>query len=230
MTRPYHAFPCPSRQQGFTLIELLVSLAILSMVATMLLGGVVSAGALTRRAERADRTASEISAAQTILRQRIEGLRPVIRLDSSDPMMDVGGTEGRFDFFAVPPAGDPTSGVQKYRLVLSATGDLILFRAPELTDSFDLRSYGVTGWKASRLIGGATSLSISYYGAGKAGPLRSWRSFWDDNATAPELVRIRVGFAPGDPRVWPDLVIRPAVSVDLACDPETQARNCGNRA
>lgn len=220
----------PWKEQGFTLIELLVALAILSMVATMLLGGVVSAGTLARRAERADSTASEIGAAQTILRQRIEGLRPVILLDSSEPMMDVGGTERRFDFFAVPPAGDPTSGVQKYRLVLSGTGDVILFRAPELTDSFDLRSYGVTGWKASRLIGGATSLSVAYYGAIKTDPQRKWRSFWPDSSSAPELVRIRVVLAPGDTRIWPDLVIRPAVSVDLACDPEAPTQTCGGRA
>lgn len=220
----------PFKEQGFTLIELLVALGILSMIATMLLGGVVSAGALARRAEQTDSATGQTTAAQTILRQRIEGLRPVRRLDSSEPMMDVGGTSARLDFFAVAPAGDPTSGVQKYRLMLSGTGDVILFRAPELTDTFDLRSYGVTGWKASRLIGGATSLSIAYYGAIKTDPQRKWRNFWPDSSTAPELVRVRVGFAPGDTRFWPDLIIRPAVSVDLACDPEAPTQTCGGRA
>ncbi len=230
MTSPFPSFAPPRGQQGFTLIELLVSLAILSMVATMLLGGVVSAGTLADRAEWADNRTSQITSAQIILRQRIEGLRPVLRLDSGDPTMDVDGTDSMLDFFAVPPAGDPVSGVQKYRLMLSGTGDLMLFRAPELTDSFDLRSYGVTGWKASRLIDGATSLSITYFGASRSDPRRAWRSFWRDSGSAPELIRIRIGFAPEDQRIWPDLIIRPAVSVDLACDPETPARTCGSRA
>lgn len=160
--------PVRRAEHGFTLIELLVALGILSMVATMLLGGVVSAGALASRAESKDLASSEVTAAQTILRQRIELLRPVIRLDSGTPTMDVCGTDRRLDFFAVAPSGDPASGVQKYRLLLTATGDLILFRAPELTDSFNLRSYGVTGWNGSRLIGGAASLSIAYFEIGRA--------------------------------------------------------------
>lgn len=229
MTRHFPASPAQPAEHGFTLIELLVALGILSMVATMLLEGVVSAGSLATRAERKDIASSEVTAAQTILRQRIELLRPVIRLDSGTPMMDVSGTDRRLDFFAVAPSGDPTSGVQKYRLLLTATGDLILFRAPELTETFDLRSYGVTGWSGSRLIGGAASLSIAYFGAIGASAERSWRSHWDDQSRAPELIRIRLSFATGDDRLWPDLIVRPAVFVDLACDPEMAAAACGGR-
>jgi hypothetical protein len=42
----------------------------------------------------------------------------------------------------------------------------------------------------------------------------------------PELVRIRVGFAPGDRRVWPDLIIRPAVTIDGTCRVNRTARQC----
>jgi general secretion pathway protein J len=87
----------------------------------------------------------------------------------------------------------------------------------------------VTGWNGSRLIGGAASLSIAYFGAHGADAERSWRSHWDDQSRAPELIRIRLGFAAGDDRLWPDLIVRPAVFVDLACDPEMAAAACGGR-
>jgi general secretion pathway protein J len=214
---------------GFTLVELLVSLVILSMMATMLLGGIGTATTLGRRTGTAEDVLSEIAAAQAMLRHRIEGLRPLSRLDSADPAMDVGGEEQRFDFFAAPPLADPAGGIQKYRLLLTASGDLMLYRAPELTDHFDLRSPGVVGWKAIRVLQAVTSLSIGYFGATRTDPARKWRSFWRDNATAPEIVRIRVGFAPGDARDWPDLMIRPSVTVDLACDPEAARAACGSR-
>jgi len=213
---------------GFTLVELLVSLAVLSLMATMLLGGIGSATAFGRRTEEAGETLDEIAAAQAMLRHRIEGLRPLARLDTSDAAMNVDGDERRFDFFAPPPLADPVGGIQKYRLLLTASGDLMLYRAPELTDHFDLRSPGVVGWKAIRVLRAVTSLSIGYFGATRSDPARKWRSFWQNNATAPEIVRIRVGFAPGDARDWPDLIIRPAVTVDLACDPETGSA-CGAR-
>lgn len=216
-----------SAERGFTLIELLVTLAILSLMATMLLGGVVSAGTLARKTDRTENAADEVTAAQIILRQRLETLRSVARLDTVSPAMDFQGNGDAFDFFSAPPLGDPTGGIQKYRLMLTGTGDLILFHAPELADNIDLSSRSVTGWKAARLLSGVRSIAVSYYGATRNNPERKWRTVWQNNANAPELVRIRIGFAEGDVRIWPDLIIHPTITADLGCDPETPTASCG---
>lgn len=216
-----------SAEHGFTLIELLVALGILSLVATMLLGGMVSAGAFARRTDRNETATAEVSAAQIILRQHIESLRPAQRLDAAEPTMDIAGDDKMLDFFGAPPLGDPAGGLRKYRLMLTAAGDLVLFQAPELTDHFDLRARGVTGWKAARLLSGVRTLSLSYYGANRMNRERTWRSIWLNSGSAPELVRVRLGFVEGDPRSWPDLLIRPAVTTDLDCDPEIRFGKCG---
>jgi len=221
--------PQPRHPNGFTLVELLVSIAILSLTATLLLSGVTTASVLARDTGRDAHALDEVAAAQTILRNRISLLRPVKRLDLSQPLMDVSGNERVFEFYSVPASGSREGGVHKYRLMLTSPGDLVLYHMPELTDRVDPRALSVVGWKPITLVDGASTLSISYFGATPADPQRKWRSFWRDNAAAPELVRVRVGFAASDPRAWPELVVRPGPTVDLGCDPETGAKSCGPR-
>lgn len=221
----------PSRREaGFTLTEALVSLAIVALMATLLLGGVTTATLLARNSRSQDMALDEVQAVQTILRDRITLFRPVARLDMPQPMMDSVGTADMFDFYSVQPVGSPDRGIQKFRLMQSSVGDLILYRAPELTDRIDLRARTALGWRPATLMRGIAGLSISYYGALPGQRERRWRGSWYGASIAPELVRIRVTFPEGDRRVWPDLVIRPAPTVDLACNPERQdIDKCGAR-
>ncbi len=216
------AVPTPRHRSeaGVTLVESLVALAILSMSATLLLGGLTTTGRFTRDMTASERAASEVMAAQIILRQRIEGIRPVAFLNSNRPTIDLDGNDRRFDFYSVPPQGDPVGGVQRYRLMLAGSGDLMLFRAPELSERIDLAAPEVVGWTPSRLITGVTSATIAYYGTTRADRERRWRTVWRSESRAPELVRIRVRFAADDPRQWSDLVVRPGATLDLACDPQ----------
>lgn len=212
--------PRHAEEAGFTLIESLVALGILSMAATLLLGGLTITSRFAGDMTASERAASEVMAAQIILRQRIEGMRPVAFLSGSRPTMDLDGTDRRFDFYSVPPEGDPVGGVQRYRLMLAGSGDLMLFRAPELSERIDLAAPEVVGWTPSRLITGVTSATFAYYGATRADPERRWRDFWRDQSRAPELVRIRIAFNPDDSRRWSDLIVRPGATIDLACDPQ----------
>lgn len=217
-------------EAGVTLIESLVALAILAMSATLLLGGLTTTGRFTRDMAASERAASEVMAAQIILRQRIEAMRPVAFLTGSRPMMDLYGTDRRFDFYSVPPQGDPVGGVQRYRLMMAGSGDLMLFHAPELSERIDLAASEVIGWTPSRLIGGATSATFAYYGATRTDPERRWRTVWGSESRLPELVRVRVTFGADDPRRWSDLIVRPGATVDLACDPQSRTPCAGDRS
>ncbi len=187
----------------------------------------LSAGTIARQTERDATVETEIGSAQIIMRQRIEGMIPVSRLDTRDPTLEAGGNDRTFDFHAVPPVGDSSNGVQKYRLMMTSAGDLVLFHASELSSRLDLRDRGTVGWTGSLLLSGVSSLAIAYYGATRDDPERKWRSFWQNESHAPEVVRIRIAFPPGDQRVWPDMLVRPAATVDLACDPEKNTGKCG---
>lgn len=210
-------------EAGLTLIESLVALAIFAMAATLLLGGLSITGRFARDTAASGRADAEVAAAQIILRQRIEDMRPVAMLTAATPSMDIDGSDRRFDFYSVPPQGDAEGGVQRYRLSLAGSGDLMLFRAPELSEQIDLSAPQVVGWTPSRLITGVTSATLDYYGATRNDPERRWRTLWRRQPRLPELVRIRVRFAEGDPRHWPDLIVRPGATIDLSCDPRSRA-------
>lgn len=215
------------RANGFTLIELLVSIAILALMATMVAGGVVSAGVLARSAARDRAAGAEVAAAQAIIRQRIALFQPVGTIGGSPPIIESRGTEQTYAFFSLPADAGRDGGRRKFRLMLTPRGELAFFHASELSSTVDLRGRALTGWQAQTVLRDVASLSISYFGASRSDPERKWRTFWYDQQRPPEVLRIRVTFAGDDPRIWPDLYVRPAADIDLSCDPEAPAALCG---
>lgn len=200
------------REAGFTLIELLVSLAILSLVATMLLGGVSMAARLNREDANRSNALDTIVGAQTMLRSRIEQLHPLRRLDRDEPTLDLDGSQSVLSFDGPPADRDSPSALMRYRLMRTATGDLVLFSVSSLSDRVDISDRGVVGWTPIRVLSGIEDLSIAYFGPDPAQAGLRWQTFWWDRPRPPELVRIRVRFPEGDPRRWPELIIRPRAS------------------
>jgi general secretion pathway protein J len=213
-------------ERGFTLVEMLVCLAILGLVAGMLLAGLGMTGTVAARASVRDADLDEVTTAQMILRGRLERLRAVTRLDSSEPIVDAQGTAGDFSFIAPPFDRAGPDALQRYRILLNATGDLVLYSASGLDDRIDLHARELSGWTPTKLLGGVASLSIGYFGADRNNRGRRWQSFWNSHPQPPDLVRIRIGFPPGDRRSWPDLVVRPRSTINALCRIDALSGRC----
>lgn len=211
---------------GFTLLEMLVTLAVLSCISTVMLGAIVSVRHVSRNLVSQQIGDSEVAAAQTILRSRVEGLRALPRSDRTTPTVDLQGDDQRISFYAPPLDRDAPTSLQAFRLLRMATGDLVLFSAPSLTEDIDLRSPSLVGWTPTKLLDGVEELSISYFGPGPGAPGGRWQRFWSDRAQPPQLIRIAVRFAAGDRRSWPELVIRPAVTMNMACRFDVVTSRC----
>ena len=215
------SIPAPAhREAGFTLAEMLVTLGILALVAGLLASGVGGAWLAMRQSVSGAGDGS-VAAAQRILRTRIERLAPVIRADAAVGTVDAEGDSRMFGFAAPPPDRSAPDGFQSYRLLLSPAGDLMLYQASLLDQTIDLRDRGLAGWQPVRLLQGVADIDISYFGpAGDGSADRSlsrWQSHWHDRPQAPALVRVRLTFARGDRRIWPDLIVRPRATVNAAC-------------
>lgn len=210
-------------QAGFTLIELLVSLALLGLVAGLLSSGALLTRRIVQRVEQQAATSQTIVTAQTIVRNRIEAIVPSARFDLEKPTVDIAGEPVRLGFLAPAlPAAQPTT-VRRYRLVRTASGQLVLYDSPDLSDRVDPNAPGEAGWVPTILLTGVRRIDIDYFGARRGERERRWHREWTEQPLPPELIRIRLDFAPGDRRQWPDLIMRPAATINSACrlDPFT---------
>jgi general secretion pathway protein J len=217
-------------RNGFTMIELLVSLFILGLTAAMLLSGLTLTRRLAVRATAQSATAESIVTAQTILRERIETMVASARFDTLAPVVDVRGGTNVVSFFApAAPAARPSS-VARYRLIRSAPGDLVLYGVSDLSDRVDPYAPGENGWTPTVLLTGVEALEMGYFGAAPPDRQRRWRTEWIERQQPPELIRVRVAFRAGDTRQWPDLIARPAATVNAACRIDTYTGRCSGES
>lgn len=214
-------------QNGFTLIEMLVTLVILGMLAGLILSGLGMGGAQLRRMRSESVATDEVLVAQARLRNTIERLLPE---NAAPGIVDVRGTDHDFAFFAPPQRAEAPDAVRRYRLLLSATGDLALYQASSLDRRIDLNSPDLVGWRPIELLRNVAQINLAYYGPEHDGIGNVWQPSWITRAQPPQLVRVHVEFAAGDSRRWPDLIVRTLASAEAACAINPRTGRCANGA
>jgi general secretion pathway protein J len=211
---------------GYTLIELLVTLAIAGLLAAMILAGLATSGRALARLESDTINMEAVVFAQQGLRYRLEGLRAIIRLDSSVPTVDAQGDEASFTFIAPPLDRAEPDALWRYRIVVTASGELVLFHANSLDRRFDVNAPGISGWQPTKLLTNVGSLRINYFGRDALSPERRWQTRWSRRAQPPDLIRISLKFRKGDKRAWPDLIVRPRATINAACKIDALTGRC----
>lgn len=203
-----------SREAGFTLAELLVSLAILGMTSVMLLSGVSTGRRVWDRVETRGAQKDAVAAASARIRSLIETAFPETLFSTGAPSVAFAGNNLGMTFLAAPPSDRRPAGPAEYRLGTDAAGVLTLIRP---------------GAAPVQLLTGVRSADFAYFGAAPPDNERRWRDGWRQQPRLPELVRVRLEFAPGDTRDWPDLVARPAATIDAACVTDFNSGGCRGR-
>ena len=220
------ARPPTRHDAGFTLFEMLVALAILGMLAAMLLAALRGPSDLVQRLAHGQADQDQVAAAQSRLRWVIERLRPTLRLDSAGKIIDLRGTAHDLSLFAPAMPGNAPDALKRYRLLLNATGDLVLYTANDLDERIDINAPGLVGWQPTVLLSGVEQVGLAYFGGDPAGLGRSWQASWTDRTQPPDLIRIRVDFVPGDRRRWLELLVRPEAGGRLPCSPAALPGPC----
>ena len=213
----------PRAEAGFTLVELLVAMGLLGLAALLVAQGFAADHASLRRVEARAGEVDTIAAAQDLLRDRIEHLFPAARFDSAGPKVLFTGSSDSVDFLTADAGQGGGRPVLRLLLAPSAEGELALrelqpVNAPALAE------------RTRVLLRDTRTLDVDYYGALQPGAPAGWRQDWAGSSVTPQLVRVRVAFADGDRRTWPELIVHPAAQVDTACILDASTLLCQGRA
>ncbi|MEH0196560.1 prepilin-type N-terminal cleavage/methylation domain-containing protein [Caulobacter sp. CCNWLY153] len=211
------------RDAGFTLTEALVSLAVLAMLSLMLLSGLAAPRAAWARRNLVLDRAETLEIARQTLHERLQRAAPVTMYDRRPPGPDFEGLSAQVEFVAPGTSAQGAGGLRRYRLSLDAQSRLML-------ESRDRMALDQRGWPDRQvLLTGVRSLDLAYFGAAQPDMTARWRPRWSQQASRPDLVRIRLAFAPGDSRVWPELLIRPLANIDTECALDRVSKRCKGR-
>ncbi len=181
---------------GFTLLEVLVGLVVLGFVVSGLAGstrfGLLAAGTQSRIAAEHE----DLEPADRLLRRLVAGM--ALPNDGRQPGL-AGDRTGFACLTRSPAAQEPGLAARVDAFVaVNGARQLVLRWSPH--------------WHAERLaprappaeevlLDGIDRLDVSYLSPDRGGWLESW-----SRTDLPGLVRIRLLFAPGDPRHWPPII------------------------
>ena len=209
---------------GFALIEALASLVIVGLLSVMLIQGVVTGRRVWERLDTRGAALEAVDGAQTVVRQRIEQLYPATLYGGSEAMIDMQGGPESIAFLSSPAQAQRPAPLRRFRLDLTAGQDLVL------SSTNDVAVSGQPGMARQVLLTGVRHLDIAYFGSAAPDLSRQWRSIWTGQVMPPELIRVRIDFEPGDPRIWPDLIVRPRATIDSGCILSAATSHCRGRS
>ncbi len=213
------------RDAGFTLVEMLVAMALLAMAAVLMATAFASSRTLWSRIERSSAGGESVESAQTLLRARLERLRPQTVFVRNTAYADVDGTQDRLAFWALPFDAERPATMRRYALALSGGGELVLEWTPPPSADAEPPDQPVQ----NVLLRDVRALEIGYFGADDPAAAPYWRDSWSQRTTPPQLIRIRIAFRDGDRRLWPELLVAPAASLDTLCTIDPATNRCRNR-
>jgi general secretion pathway protein J len=196
------------RQAGFTLLEIIVALVVLGFLFVALSQGTRTGFALWDAQARRMGQTEELDATARIVRSLLSGMPilPISGADISPQAIAITGEADHLNFVGDLPTGLGTARRSDITLEERA-GRLILAWTPHRHEAAGATPVVPT---ETELIRGVEHLEIAYFGA-SPGQVPLWRAQWP-GPRLPLLIRIRLRFAKGDARQWPDLIAAPQVS------------------
>lgn len=214
---------------GFTLLELLVAMTVLGVLTGLLASGLSFGTRIWERERNQLDTTSDLQLVQDVLRRILTQALPLSAPAAAGDAQTASfaGSDTSVAFLGPPPAQSLAGGVYAYRLLLQVAADgtrLVLdwrLQPPQgskvrtrVTNAPSEEQDQFTGEHEVILLNALGNAEFSFFGASEEGSAATWRKEWRDASKLPQLVRLKIGFRPGDRRTWPDLLVAPRITLE----------------
>jgi general secretion pathway protein J len=213
-----------SRSAGYALVEMLATLLIVGMTSALMVSGLGASRRVWDKVDSANSMGDAIAGAQLALRERLERVFPATKYDKIPSYADFDGVADKVMFLSSPRDVSSPSALRRYQLSIAPNGDLLLASVSDLAADPTKPDENLV------LLHNVQGLDIAYFGVVPPDNRAGWRFTWEQRPAPPQLIRIRLQFAPQDPRVWPELLIKPAAMVDSMCVLMVMTKKCRGRA
>jgi len=220
-----------NRVRGFTLIEMMVALALVSLMSLAMFQAYRFSQRAMLQATLVDAASHDVASAQRFLRRVLEQaypFEPVAGGASQGEKHGLMGEISRLEVTAPALAAEGSAGLYRFDIAVEGGGK------GELTvrwaqDRNGIQKLNEKNGQHEVLLTDVQSFAIDYLelvelGNGQFEP--HWRDAWLDRPLPPALVRIKVTFAPGDKRRWPELIVAPRISTDANCVFDVVSQSC----
>lgn len=214
---------------GMTLIEVLAALALFALLAAVLLVAIRLADHTYRSVVRLNQGSWHVVASQRFLRRVLESAYPF----EPPPGISAHGIDGTGSSLAVTapmPMAAGSMGFYRYVFALQKRADGLDNLVVQTTlDRDGASSFLRAGLPSEVLLARIKSARWSYLAPQADGLDAAWQPDWLNTwhrSMPPLLIRLRVTFAPKDPRVWPEFLVHPLISDDAQCQFDAIAQVC----
>ena len=211
-------------ESGYALVEMLATLVIVGLTSIMMVSGLGASRRVWDHLDASNNMGDIIAGSQLLLREQLERIFPATKYDKIPSYADMDGTSDKFVFLAPPRDLQAPSALRRYQLAVAPNGDLVL------SSVSDLAADPSTPTENLVLLHNVQGIDIAYFGVAPPDNQPQWRFAWQQRPAPPQLFRIRVHFAPQDPRVWPELLVKPFAMVDSMCVLMVTTKACRGRA
>jgi len=196
------------RTAGFTLLEILVALVVLGFLLVGLHQGTRAGFTLWDAQTRRAAATEELDATQRTLRTLLTGIPilPVSARDVAPSAIALQGNADRVIFVSDLPTGLGTTRFAD--VAIERKGERLVLTWVAHRHEKPLAPEALT---ETELLHGTEKLELAYFGAVLPERLPHWHTQWS-GPILPLLIRVRVRFAAGDLRRWPDLVAAPQLA------------------
>ena len=193
-------------ESGFTLLETIVALTVLGFLMIAIIQGVRTGLVFWNLQTRRIATTAELDSTARVLRTVLTTM-PIQPAALGAPVSM--GFEGRADTITL--VGQLPSGLGSTRrvdmMIYLKASRIVISWTPHRHDPPEVAKPTPT---ATELIRGVDRLEFAYWGSAGEGLPSAWLARWD-GPDLPKLIRVRVRFASGDDRHWPDLIAAPGL-------------------